>query len=194
MTALGVAAPPLSRSRIRRLVAEYRSLIGVDEHPFIPVVEILERRDVLGAIAPGFDMRIGDAEEMGENHGLTYSIDREIVIREDIYERACAHFGRDRMTIAHEIGHAALHADLPYTRRLEEKVKTFQDPEWQASAFGGELLVNPQHLGQFATLNAMADGFGVTVDALRIQLRAFERDGIVWNEQGGPAGNRPALP
>ena len=82
---------------------------------------------------------------MGNNHGLTNPDTGKVMIREDVYDRACRGKGRDRMTIAHELGHFLMHDGivLGLARANErEKVPPYQDPEWQATAFAAEFLMD----------------------------------------------------
>jgi Zn-dependent peptidase ImmA (M78 family) len=42
--------------------------------------------------------------------------DSLIILREDVYEGAHAGNGRDRMTVAHEIGHLLMHKNIAFAR------------------------------------------------------------------------------
>lgn len=55
---------------------------------------------------------------MGECHGITYPDRNEIQIRQDVYDRAIAGSGRDRLTLAHELGHLLFHEkqNISYAR------------------------------------------------------------------------------
>ena len=45
------------------------------------------------------------------------------------------------MTIAHEIGHIFLHAEVPMAKNYEQsEIKVYEDSEWQADVFAEELL------------------------------------------------------
>ena len=110
MSALtGIVAPPTSRKRLRWVAEELRKRFNWDDAWF-PVMEVIET--ALPEIAPGFVFEVLDREEMGLNHGLTLVQDRRLILREDVYDGAVAGRGRDRMTAAHELGHALLHADV----------------------------------------------------------------------------------
>lgn len=101
--------------------------------------------NILPILIPDFQLEIVPREEMGNKHGETYPSKNLIRIREDVYMNAVEGNGRDRLTIAHEIGHLLLHDDDSIALcRLEpnEKLKPYEDPEWQADAFGGELLAS----------------------------------------------------
>lgn len=174
----GIVAPPTSRKRLRWLAEELRRRFHWDE-PCFPIVEVIEV--ALGDIAPGFVFDVREQSEMGRDHGLTLVEERLLLLREDVYERACSGCGRDRMTAAHELGHALLHADVALARRIDQEIRTFEDPEWQAKAFAGELLISAQQVHAFREVREVADVFGVSEDAARQQLRLFSKEGI-WSK------------
>lgn len=171
----GIVAPPTSRRRLRQLADELRKQVGWDE-PRFPVMEVIEV--ALEEIAPGFIFEVLEREEMGPNHGLTLVGERRLILREDVYDRACRGCGRDRMTAAHELGHALLHADVALARRIDREVRAFEDPEWQAKAFAGELLISAGHVGLCSTVRQVADVFGVSDEAASQQLRSLKKEGI----------------
>ncbi len=175
-TLLGIVAPPTSRKRLRWVADKLRKRLKWDEAWF-PIMEVIET--ALGDIAPGFVFDVLDRGEMGLNHGLTLVQERRLILREDVYEGACNGQRRDRMTAAHELGHALLHADVALARRIDKEVKTYEDPEWQAKAFAGELLISSQHIGGCRDYRQAAETFGVSEDAARQQMRVFEKEGIL---------------
>ena len=68
-----------------------------------------------------------------------------IKIRQDVYCRAANQNGRDRFTIAHEVGHSLLHANgVKFSRVSDKKIPIFQDVEWQANTFASFLLMEPR--------------------------------------------------
>lgn len=94
---------PKSRMDLRSLAELLRSFLNLDDKLWIPIVEIL---DVLPEICDDFSYEIvSDGELPNDVHALTNAKTGHITIKESIYERACNGEGRDRMTIAHEIGH-----------------------------------------------------------------------------------------
>jgi len=112
---------------------------------------------------------------MGSKHGETYPTKNLIRIREDIYLRAAAGEGRDRLTIAHEVGHLFMHEDdciAFYRLAPTEKLKPFEDPEWQANAFGGELLASSYLIKGMSALE-VSKKCGVSISAAEIQLRSL---------------------
>lgn len=110
---------------------------------------------------------------MGNKHGETYPSRNLIRIREDVYLGAVSGCGRDRLTIAHEIGHLLLHEDdcIALCKLApNEKLRPFEDPEWQANAFGGELLASTYLIKGMSAAD-VSEKCGVSMDAAKVQLR-----------------------
>lgn len=139
-------AQPLSRSDIRSMAYFIRKITKQENELFFDIVKFLDVE--LPKIDPEFSLIIDNKHVLGECHGLTYPDRNEIHIRDDVYERAYRKSGRDRLTMAHELFHLLQHTkeNISYARiDNESAIEKFRDPEWQADAFGGELLI-PRHL------------------------------------------------
>lgn len=137
-------AEPMSREMIRERATMLRSSLGLQDAEWIDIVRIAEYIFPIAFEQFGFSFQIKDQDAMGCNHGLTNPSTGEVMIRCDVYERACRGSGRDRLTIAHELGHFLLHDGVTMglaRAGKNEYVKTYCDPEWQATAFAAELLM-----------------------------------------------------
>lgn len=168
-----IRATPLSRQKIRKIVRELKRAVGLEYQMEFPILQFVE--NVLPILIPDFEFEVVPEEEMGNKHGETYPSKHLIRIREDVYLRAVEGKGRDRMTIAHEVGHLFLHenSDIALCRLdPSEKLKAYEDPEWQADAFGGELLAS-SYLIQGKTVYDVSEECGVTYDAALVQLRTL---------------------
>lgn len=152
-----IAVPPLSLRDIERRSAEVRALLVSltrPEGPALPwdalVDRHLPRAGLLFYPASGAELR--DCEAATDPSGET-SI--HILMRAELYE-ALTDPGpggnRARATVAHELGHAVLH--VPYIRQQRQQghekalvrvtraqLAPYRDPEWQAWAFAGCLLM-----------------------------------------------------
>ena len=158
-----------SRKDLRNLALILRSCLGLENQLWIPVVELL---DVLSEIIEEFSYEIVPDSDLPQGtHAETNIRTGHITIKESVYERACNGEGRDRMTIAHEIGHflRSAFAVSSCSEILVKKVKNFNDPEWQAKCFAGEFLV-PYHLTGSMTALEIASACGVSKDAAEYQL------------------------
>ncbi|WP_277287666.1 ImmA/IrrE family metallo-endopeptidase [Veillonella montpellierensis] len=162
----GIKVSPRSLRDIRRIARNVREILGYETDGRIDIVRLLEHR--LGRIGLEYEIKL--ASEMGSKHGETYLDQDKILIREDVYNNACKGSGRDRLTIAHEIGHFILHraSDISLARDTDEEVKPFEDPEWQANAFAGELLA-PYEFVKGKNVFDVSKIYGVSEKAASIQ-------------------------
>lgn len=168
-------AQPLSRNDIRTIVRELKALTHTEGIMYFPIVTFLE--NILPLLIPSFQLEIVPQAEMGNKHGETYPSKNLIRIREDVYLNAVNGSGRDRLTLAHEIGHLLLHEDDSVALcRLapNEHLKAYEDPEWQADAFGGELLAS-SYLIRGLSLEQVQRQCGVSEAAAKVQLRSLVR-------------------
>ena len=166
-------AEPLSRENIRTMAKKIRIIEGSYNQYYFDIVHFLEV--TLPKLDEGFNFRVMTKKEMGECHGLTYPDRNEIQIREDVYERAYNGSGRDRLTMAHELFHLLQHEkeNISFARTKNGGcVETFRNPEWQADAFGGELLV-PHYLIGGMDAGRIAIECGVSLAAARCQLKKY---------------------
>ena len=92
-------------------------------------------------------------------------------IREDVYERATMGVPRDIFTIAHEIGHALLHDDIEEIAlaRNDENIKAYENPEWQANTFAGELIA-PSDTVKGLSVEEIASIYNCSLQVAEIQL------------------------
>lgn len=93
-----------------------------------------------------------------------------IIIRESVYEAAANCNHRHRFTIAHELGHAILHknSELSLARMNSNDIKAYENPEWQANEFAGNLLL-PIHFAVDKTDEELVEEFGVSYEVAGIQ-------------------------
>ena len=158
-----------SREELRDLAGAFREMFGLRETLYFPIVEIL---DILGVVFDDFNYEIVEDDILPINiHADTDIRTGTVRIKQSVYDGACSGEGRDRMTIAHEIGHyfmlcrRGFHLERNFTNK---KVPPFCDPEWQAKCFAGELLV-PAHLVWGMSTDEIAKKCGVSYDAALIQ-------------------------
>lgn len=167
--------PPQSRASIRELALTVRKMLGVDSLHF-PIIQVLEL--VLPRLDKDYVFEVGNIADMGPNHGLTYPAMKTIVLREDVYEKALAGSGRDRMTAAHELGHLLLHSNVALARaeRMED-IKTYENSEWQANCFGGELLIPASHRSDIVRMgiHEIATHCEVSLEAADKQLKEMRK-------------------
>lgn len=167
----------MSCKEIQNLVYYIKKVCGLENELYFPILRFAE--NILPYLFDDdYTFCVVSKKELGDKHGETFPNEHIIRIREDVYLGAKNGVGRDRLTIAHEIGHLFLHDnDAVSFCRLEkgQKLRAFEDPEWQANCFGGELLAS-SYLIQNMTTEEIVKKCVVSFDAATIQLnRAKER-------------------
>lgn len=160
---------PKSRKDLRFLANQVRNALGLKDILWIPIVRIL---DVLSEVIEDFNYEIVPDDKLPKNvHGETDIRTGHIKIKESVYNRACDGEGRDRMTIAHEIGHyfTLCFCEFNLQRNYEKtKVPPYCDPEWQAKCFAGEFMVGSHLIDGMSTLEIVEE-CGVSYDAADYQ-------------------------
>lgn len=164
-------ASPKSRADIRRYAKYIRSIIKCENEFYFPIVEFVEW--TMPKLIPDYTFEVLPQSEMAICHGLTFPNENRICIREDVYERALEDSGRDRLTIAHELFHLLAHEKdnvVSFARADVCDISAYCNPEWQADAFGGELLI-PKHLITGMTPDEIVKRCKVSRAAVEYQLR-----------------------
>jgi len=171
MSEVHYKSQPLSRSDIRHYAKKLRKNLLLEDAEYIDVIRLAEYIFPVLFKKYGFSFEVMPQEIMGNNHGLTNPQSGQIFIREDVYDGACCGGGRDRLTIAHELGHFLLHdgVTLGLARTIgHEPIPTYCDPEWQATAFAGEFLMDHDIIAHM-TVDEIVDRCKVSFDAARYQ-------------------------
>lgn len=174
----GIPVKPTSRQEIWTYVRDIRRTLGVEAALYFDVVWFVE--NIMPELFPDFVFEVCTQEELGDLHGKTIPRKNKICIREDIYIGACAENGRDRLTIAHEIGHFFMHDEhsIEFCQSSSNgKVPCFRDSDWQADVFGGELLA-PSYLIDGMSVSKIHEACKVSMPCAKSQLRAIERERV----------------
>ena len=167
----------LTREKIRLIAGIIRRMLGLENLLYFPVVEVLEGLHILDKDAHFEVVRAGELLDP-DAHAETDIVNKCIKIREDVYDAACAGSGRDRMTIAHELGHFVLMilCGVKLYRIFDgECVRAYNDPEWQAKCFAGELMI-AKHLVMGMSVQQIVKKCGVSYDAAKLQLEKFRQE------------------
>jgi hypothetical protein len=144
--------------------------------------------------ANGIHVTPVDEEELPDSEAETLSdgtTEIEIIIRRSYWEMLLAggrRAHRPRATIGHELGHGVLHVPVIRRRRdspqrrhllqrvLDERIKVYENPEWQAWALGGCVLAPRTGIKTLpgAGVTELAEFFGVSSDFMRAHLRRLK--------------------
>lgn len=166
----GFVVPPRSTAAIYNLAAGVRKCFSdiITAKGFLQIDVVYE---LLPEFLSGFELHILEKHELGNDHGRTYPDKLQIHLRKDVYDQACQGHGRDRFTLAHELGHLFLHRGIAFARAMDGSTKIYQNSEWQANTFASALLIDEGHLRQCRSLDDVVDRFGVSLDAARVRFK-----------------------
>lgn len=164
----GYEVPPLGRKDIRRTADTIRRVFQIDETKPFPVMKFLEQ--VMPMLFDSFNYEVLSEKEMGEAHGRSFPNNHVIHLREDVYDRACEGYGRDRLTVMHEISHQFLHEGVSVSLARTRSLPAFKDSEWQANALAGEILMPYRQIRAMSQELVVAT-YDVTPAAAATQLR-----------------------
>ncbi len=164
-----------SRRQLRSLASILRTYLELENEMYFPIVELL---DVMYEIFPQFSCEIVPDSTFPSNvHADTDVINHHIRIKESVYDGAAEGNGRDRMTIAHEIGHyfTLCFCGFKFQRNFkEEMVPAYKSPEWQAKCFAGELLIDRDLVYNLQPYE-IAEKCGVSLDAAFYQFNQIHK-------------------
>lgn len=130
-------ATPLSRKKIREWVMILRKVAG--NSPYFDVIRFIEHK--LPIMDPELEFNIIPDKDLPGAYAKAFPYAHRIDVRESVYEAAVVGVGRDRFTLCHELGHYILHGpkNISYPRAART-LKAYENPEWQANTFAGEIL------------------------------------------------------
>lgn len=136
------SAIPLRKQEIRNIAKGLREgLRTFNLRPF-PIVQILEVG--LRVVNDDFLLDIVPDNKLKDVYAKTYPEQHKIVLRQSVYDGACAGDGFYRMVLAHELGHYILHKKqtICYAKSAsKERMPKEYSVEWQAEVFAYELMM-----------------------------------------------------
>ena len=152
-----------------------RNSFGLDDAIKFNVADFLEL--VLDQTLDEISLSIRSKTEMGHTEGFTSVDGKNIILREDVYHRAQRGDSGARYTVAHEIGHAFLHANqlAATARTTNRKIKKSMSSESQADRFADCFLVPLHLIAPEDGADSIAEKFGVRKDCAKRRLKEYRK-------------------
>lgn len=162
--------------RSRNSIISYANIIrkiGKVKNGYFDVIRFLEHTcyDIAG-----LEMEVVDdnGNELAVNEYAKYiPSENSIKVRQSVYDGATDGNGKDRFTLAHELGHALMHREMALSRS-NKKPKAYEDPEWQANEFAANVLCPMDEIGD-RDIYDISDQYGVSLEVAQNQLNKIER-------------------
>ena len=167
---------PLSDYDVEQLAWRLRLSTGTANELAPDLVRILEILAAQPGPLEGLKLDVRPDEEMRLDEALAFVDERVLQVRETVFEGAKIGKPRDRMTIAHEIGHFALgHGGAPKHRvALGNKTLAYiphhKSAEHQARVFGATFLMLRAHVRGCKTPAELASKLKVSTQAAQIRF------------------------
>lgn len=182
MTGLAYKVAPTSKKKLRQIAEKFWG--NGMKAPF-PIVEVLDVQ-ISKHMGDRYTFAVLDEDLMGDSHGLTEPDQLVVLIRRDVYDGANRGVGRDRFTMAHELGHLILHGGGRYLERpapgaspLPPTHKKYEDSEWQANVFAAELLMPVQLVRECSSAMELSVRAAVSMDAAEVRIRSLREEGVL---------------
>lgn len=180
-----VTEQPISREKLRILAKAFKSHLGfgglfvdvpwlleVTMHKFTDLdVEIVKDEVLDKLVFADFIPR----DSTKDNRPL-------IRIKESVYNNACnknsGSYGRDRMSIVHEIAHFILidQIKIPvYKHHGSGRPDLARTTEWQAMALAGEIIMPFEETEHIKDVYELSQKCGVSIDAANYRINKYTR-------------------
>jgi len=120
-------------------------------------------------------------EVLGDTDGKTEFSSGTVIIsiQRSVRMRAEMGVGRDRMSLAHELGHGVMHYGAPLNRKTGaagttelSRITPYRSAEHQAKVFASAFLIHDEIAAKLGSAEEIAVEFGVSIQAAEI---CFER-------------------
>lgn len=173
--------PRLTDTSIRAVAHQVRDILSSSERfntDKLCIVGVLDQLRDKGAI----EFMIVPDSELKNEYAVTCPKEKVIVVRESVYDRACAGVPRDNFTLAHELGHLLLHTDTDpmYAQSQSPSFHHYtEDAEWQANTFASELLVDCRRLQDVNNPKDIEVKFGVSFETAGYVYDRFSREDLI---------------
>ena len=182
MSSLGMRVPATTRKKLRATAAHLRKSFGIATERF-PIEQVVDV-GLSAAFDGQYTFAVLGQNEMGNDHGLTDPDRKIMLIREDVYDGACLGSGRDRFTLAHELGHFVLHGNTYLARSLPSAVgsrhhEKYEDSEWQADTFAAELLMPVAMVQACSSPAELMERAGVSRAAAETRFKVLRNEGLI---------------
>lgn len=182
MSELAYRVAGRTRKQIRKVAESWWGAfkLPIEQFPIVQVVDV----GLSKHFGDRYTFAVLEREQMTNSHGLTDPDQLIMLIRRDVYDGACRGQGRDRFTLAHELGHLILHGGGRYLERADPRApppthKKWEDSEWQADTFASELLMPITVVKKCKTPGELAVRAGVSVSAAEVRFKVLNGEGVL---------------
>lgn len=152
---------PLSVAEIEKYANNLRKEFGVSLDSPFPILAVIEKFHYDGLLTIQV---LDDSNPLFEDDTPAKYNPKEnyIYIKESVLAEIENHEYRASFTLAHELFHYFQFQVLDFKFEDVEKCLTYEDPEWQANEFAGQLLIPTKYVAEEYDLEFISNTFNVS--------------------------------
>lgn len=155
---------PLSVKDISNIATSIRKQYGIAKDQAFPILEILKQLFYDNYLS--IQLLADDDSYLDKNTPAVYNAnDNFIYLKESVIKEVESGNYRSNFTLAYEFFHYLQHQVLGFTFEEVEDIKTYEDLEWQANCFAGELLLPDEYLNNEDN-DYLAEHFQVSMECV----------------------------
>lgn len=177
---------PLSTKNIKDFADKIRNITSVfgyvNQNGKIDIVRLLEHGELIVLCSNNqsspLSLEVVEDDELPNAEAMTYP-DGTIKVRESVYESAIKNDGRSRFTLCHELFHALVHCrQFSFCRKINNETKRYENSEWQADMFAGNLLFPDALVKEYEYLSEeeISLKLGISKTAIRIRRTNYAKN------------------
>lgn len=165
---------PLKIVEIEKFANNLRRELGISSNSPFPVLEVIEKFHGDGLLT--IQYLEDDDPLLEEDTPAKYnSAENFIYVKESVLEELENHEYRANFTLAHELFHYFQCQVLGFEFEEVENCYSFEEPEWQADEFAGQLLVPTKYIVGDCDTRLIAEVFNVSESCVVTRKLYYER-------------------
>lgn len=136
---------PLSVKNIERIALELRDEFNVKETEFFPIIKVLDTFFEKNLLS--YQIVDNDTKLMDESCVAIYNAKENFIyIKRSVIEEYEQGIYRSAFTLCHELFHFIQNIALKFEFEECDKCKYYEDVDWQANEFAGQVLIPTKYL------------------------------------------------
>lgn len=165
---------PLKIVEIENYANNIRRELDIPSNSPFPILEVLEKFHSEGLLT--IQYLEDDDPLFEENTPAKYNhVDNFIYVKESVLEELENNEYRANFTLAHELFHYFQCQVLGFEFDDVENCYSFEDPEWQANEFAGQLLIPTKYIIENDDIKMIADKFKVSEVCVATRKLYYEK-------------------
>lgn len=136
---------PLSVKDIENIAKKFRTYFNIDKNSYFPILEVIDNLFENNLLS--YQIVEDDYYLLDENTLAMYNASENFIyIKESVIDEYEQNIYRSCFTLCHELFHYIQNEVLGFKFEYCEKCKNYEDPEWQANEFAGQILIPSEYV------------------------------------------------